>query len=1560
MAKLITIDQKLNQAFQLAYFIHQDRTVARSVARDAASWLDTALSAQDKRLAYDSTNRNTITLSDDHMLQRLVMIASDPYERAWESGREIIDHKTLLIHFIKHLIRITFKLTPFYTTLGVCRILHNYSTSEAMEIDGIVMQNPDRVKDPSFFRARKKVLISELQNRFGDLLSQSKGPRQEIRFNSHNNPHLFLDLTRSCLHKFSPWFIKCINIPADYNPTEHVLDDLSSNHLNDDETQRIQLNRIHAVLDPECFSLLIKGLREHNMNNMEFNDPACTLQIPIFNIANDDPPDNGNRIDTSATSGLSDDELVVMRQEIEHEAAVRKQWGKGLLRIIVDGEERARLQPEKLNSINLRLKGGEELIEIRSTYQGEDSLLATKLLSYDVNHNLAETSFDLHLPNDNILSFDVTPETTSPDNYSPSNVSIKYVSRGGTQSFAQWITELVQMPAQPVFTSLANAFRKPVPALLAAASMALLIFFGVNYRDAFFGSSKLDEGMNALREAYKGYRPYESRISISDYSRFSVTRGSTDSGLNETAVRHVELALLEAINERDDARSRHAMGLFHLLNRDLDKAIVEFKKAVSIDPKDTKSHSDLGAALLEKGKEKRDSSSENKSPLEFGDSLKHLSIALAADPELREALFNRALCHEYLQMSLQAIDDWQKYLEVDPDSKWADEARQRLEALRQSQKQHSKNKELQLQNFYFAYHADDKEAVWEVISRNRELITESIIWQQLLNEYFENLANNSVDRADQALRALFYAGEVEEKKAGDSFVKELAIYYSGLPPPVRNKLTEAHNLMSEGNRHFINTDFDNASSKYTSATGAFQSLGNKWEALISRYLRAYCEILKANNSEPIALEQLLMESKAKSYPWFQAQVYNALGTCYTNITRTSEGIKNTTLSLDISEKINDHLGVQRNECELARQHLAVGATALSLDHLGRCMQSADRNWPGYRQMLRYYNTAGKVFLGMNNRHAAEAFSGAAFRVAKDEMRDRASIISTSLNLGDTYRKSGRNDEASRMYEISYKTAQTEPRIEAFRIREASTAAMLGNLYYDMRNYDRSVQYYTESVELHDQLDSVVNRYDALKGRFLAHVAAGNDTKAYADLEEIRKSSENYRKYIREEGHRNTFFSLEQEFTDAAIDFLYSRNEVEKSFELSEATRARSLLDLISSQARITSAGNSPEFILESVTEPRGVDYIQPKLPEKALILQYAVLKEKIIIWVVSRYGINHASFNISESEITAKVKAYKKYVSDYKNSNYSPSLVRSEAESLYKILIGPVEKYLDPRMQICIVPDKILNYLPFSTLVKPGQDNYLIEDHSITFMPSSTVYLHCTVRAAELMSRPVNERLMSVGVSTLDREKYKQILPLPNAGDEANLIAKYYVDPLKLVNRDARKHRILSELRKSDVIHIASHYIVDEKSPMKSRLLLTHEVSQGGPSNGMTDTLQADEIYSEYKRVRDGSRTRLAVLSACDSGIEGYYSGEGMIGMSRIFIASNIPLVVASLWKVDSHATEALMVNFHKHRRQGQQRMATADALRCAQRDLIKTGDALHGRPGYWAGFMVIGGYANF
>ena len=54
--------------------------------------------------------------------------------------------------------------------------------------------------------------------------------------------------------------------------------------------------------------------------------------------------------------------------------------------------------------------------------------------------------------------------------------------------------------------------------------------------------------------------------------------------------------------------------------------------------------------------------------------------ALTLQPAQAEALFNRALALEALGIRFAAADSWRRYLEVDPSSSWAVEARERQRA----------------------------------------------------------------------------------------------------------------------------------------------------------------------------------------------------------------------------------------------------------------------------------------------------------------------------------------------------------------------------------------------------------------------------------------------------------------------------------------------------------------------------------------------------------------------------------------------------------------------------------------------------------------------------------------------------------------------------------------------------------------------------------------------------------------------------------------------------------------------------------------------------------------
>ena len=96
--------------------------------------------------------------------------------------------------------------------------------------------------------------------------------------------------------------------------------------------------------------------------------------------------------------------------------------------------------------------------------------------------------------------------------------------------------------------------------------------------------------------------------------------------------------------------------------------------------------------------------------------------------------------------------------------------------------------------------------------------------------------------------------------------------------------------------------------------------------------------------------------------------------------------------------------------------------------------------------------------------------------------------------------------------------------------------------------------------------------------------------------------------------------------------------------------------------------------------------------------------------------------------------------------------------------------------------------------------------------------------------------------------------------------------------------------------------------------------------------------------------TRLVVLAACDTANGGVYRGEGIMGLTRAFLAARVPSVIGTLWQVDDWATARLMNEFYRSLTHGED---AATALATAQRRLLATeGTAA---PVAWAGFALVG-----
>lgn len=176
----------------------------------------------------------------------------------------------------------------------------------------------------------------------------------------------------------------------------------------------------------------------------------------------------------------------------------------------------------------------------------------------------------------------------------------------------------------------------------------------------------------------------------------------------------------------------------------------------------------------------------------------------------------------------------------------------------------------------------------------------------------------------------------------------------------------------------------------------------------------------------------------------------------------------------------------------------------------------------------------------------------------------------------------------------------------------------------------------------------------------------------------------------------------------------------------------------------------------------------------------------------------------------------------------------------------------------------------------------------------------------------------------------------------------------------AQKQRLAGndEIDKTVFIKWALKRITKSSNGLDQRLALSNAVTlQKLPEPGKVEQpgfIQRPGKYSAKKL----PQARLVVLSACETELEGFDNGEGMIGIARTFLAAGAPLVVASQWPVDSSATAELMIRFHQLRKLHGQ--STTSALRHAQLEMLTGVDERHRNPYYWAAFLPVGGYASY
>jgi hypothetical protein len=214
--------------------------------------------------------------------------------------------------------------------------------------------------------------MKELKERFGDRLRVTRGARGEERFHTDDAPGGHAELVRECLQEFTPWNTNC-SIPADLDPGAEEIHGLAFDGSDPDREHSIEVSRFHAALHPDCFARLAAGLN--------FVSPAERLTTPYFSMSKDSNHDHDRKPPRRSRRApeLDEAELNAVKGLLAERSSRRKTAAAGLLRIIVDGSERARLDLNRASRARFETRENDELIEVRSA----DGLL---LASYLLNH----------------------------------------------------------------------------------------------------------------------------------------------------------------------------------------------------------------------------------------------------------------------------------------------------------------------------------------------------------------------------------------------------------------------------------------------------------------------------------------------------------------------------------------------------------------------------------------------------------------------------------------------------------------------------------------------------------------------------------------------------------------------------------------------------------------------------------------------------------------------------------------------------------------------------------------------------------------------------------------------------------------------------------------------------------------------------------------------------------------------------------------------------------------------------------------------------------------------
>jgi CHAT domain-containing protein len=970
-----------------------------------------------------------------------------------------------------------------------------------------------------------------------------------------------------------------------------------------------------------------------------------------------------------------------------------------------------------------------------------------------------------------------------------------------------------------------------------------------------------------VKPAYNAQRPGGGRLFNTPY---------TAPGRSAEARANIGKAEILLLNvPESDTRRLNAQGLVYLANGDWEKfANGLYPRLPAQQRTEAATLNNLGASFLALSEE---------NPTYLINALDAFERAAAADPKAEEPLFNLVIINKKLHFLKRADEAFRRYSTIDKDSPWHREL-----AIAAKIDEESIHDQLTL-----AADNHDAAELQRLFEANPELCRRIALQYSTLNE----------PESPALLR--FIANQMEARYGDKTFSAMIEPLFG----PDHDTIVAIREFVNEGATMFQAGAHEESLAPYAQAERLLTRTNSTFD-------RLWIDLNKADTLIKLgkfaasrqAIVQVVESARKNRFVWIAARALSIFG----STTKLTDSYAELLDRLSESDRTFAAIDAPHDRVRVlyylsAYRHGAgdeEGALRLALECL--LLVDNDRDAPVRLSTMDYLIGTILYRRGLSDR-------GLLFAKEAVEQAKRATYpryeAATATVVAELYESESQDSLADQYIKIAQDAVSRMPISLERRRAELSLDLAKARLLVNQKKYKDAESLLQETLDIYSQqpfpATELLSQSFMLSARAYAETGRINEAaKKFNEAIDVVENDDEYLKTV-------TFDDQRRQLYDSAITFELNNGSLENAWKYVQKYRAKLFLEFL--------AAFDPKF---DQTRAKLDPYeVQQRTPKDTQIVEYVLLKDKLLIWVISDNLFAMRPVEINRAALEDKVQTALRKLREEGD-------VDLLLADLGQILIGPVADLLDPSRVLVVIPDRALNGLPFEALRRPGKNQYLIEEFPIVESPSLTYFL----AGAPNITPQRRDAIVAFGSQNGGASELRELSALKGIYSSAQLYSGQKVD----------KSTFLAEMNKATIFHYAGHSVTDAVDPLRSSILL--DGNRSGP-NSVT------AVDISQQRLPNNA---VVILSSCDSSVGNSRDGIGMRGLTSAFLIGGASAVVGSLWQVEEASTADLMIRFH--RAFANSSVPVAKALRQAQLSIIHS-SPVPPNPYYWSGFVVTGNF---